>query len=71
MNYLWLNSFLTSSSVFSGFQSGFRVLHSTKTALVNVTNDLLLDADRDDCSILVVLDISAALQLTRASSYIT
>ena len=41
-------------------QSAYRQGHSTETALLKITNDLLLKMDNQQTSLLVLLDMSAA-----------
>lgn len=55
-----LQTFLQSQNIFEIFQSGFKALHSTETALLRVFNDILLTADSGNSVLLVLLDLTAA-----------
>uniref|UniRef100_UPI003AAD8E98 uncharacterized protein n=1 Tax=Centroberyx gerrardi TaxID=166262 RepID=UPI003AAD8E98 len=55
-----IKSHLDSNNLYEPFQSGFRSKHSTETALLKITNDILLSADSGFLTILILLDLSAA-----------
>ena len=51
---------LTLHHLFPGTQSAYRKHHSTETALLKVTNDILFSMNRQHVSLLVLLDLSSA-----------
>ncbi len=55
-----LQAFLVQNDIYEKFQSGFKVNHSTETALLKVSNYILSLIDSDDSVILILLDLSAA-----------
>ena len=55
-----LQKHLQDNQLHEPMQSAYRPGHSTETALVRVTNDLLCAVDKQRAVILVLLDLSAA-----------
>uniref|UniRef100_A0A3P9BFF7 Reverse transcriptase domain-containing protein n=1 Tax=Maylandia zebra TaxID=106582 RepID=A0A3P9BFF7_9CICH len=55
-----LKDFLDENGIFEVFQSGFKTLHSTESALLRVFNDILLACDSGNHVVLVLLDLTAA-----------
>ena len=51
---------LHQNNILERFQSGFRAHHSTESALLKVSNYLLLSVDSGDCAVLILLDFSSA-----------
>lgn len=58
--YSQLLDFLNEHNILEVFQSGFKALHSTESALLRVLNDIFLATDTGDCVVLVLLDLTAA-----------
>ncbi len=58
-----LQSYLTANSVHEMFQSGFKALHSTESALLRVSSDIFIETDSGKSMALVLLDLSAAFDL--------
>jgi hypothetical protein len=55
-----LSKFILNNNLLSIFQSGFRPLHSTATALLKITDDIRLAMDRRQLTILTLFDFSKA-----------
>ncbi len=58
--FIRLHSFVESNSIFEKFQSGFRLRHSTESALLKVHNDIARFFDAKCPVILLLLDLMAA-----------
>ena len=54
-----LKEHMTEHSLCEGMQSAYKAGHSTETALVRVKNDILTSMDKNQCVLLVLLDLSA------------
>ena len=54
---------LTANKLHEPLQSAYTTNNMTETALLKVTNDILLDLDNHQCVCLVLLDLSAAFNI--------
>ena len=59
--FVQLNSYLGENDLHEPLQSAYKIFHSTETALLTVTNDIMLSLDKGENVFLVLLDLSAAL----------
>ena len=55
-----LTDYLLSNALMPDLQSAYRKNHSTETALLRVTSDIMLAADQGQVTLLALLDLSAA-----------
>ena len=55
--------FLKINNLFEVFKSHFREHHNTESALIRVTNDLLISSDKGLLTVLVLLDLGAAFDI--------
>ena len=54
------NNFLNTQGLYPQGQSAYRKCHSTETALLRVTNDIMMNMNRQHVTLLVMLDLSSA-----------
>ena len=54
------NDFLNTQGLYPQGQSAYRKCHSTETALLRVTNDIMMNMNRQHVTLLVMLDLSSA-----------
>jgi hypothetical protein len=55
-----LDAYIESNKLYDTFQSGFRKLHSTSTALINISDKIRRAKDEHKISLLILLDFSKA-----------
>ena len=58
--FLQVDNYMKRNDLYPSLQSAYRMNHSTETALLKVTNDILLNMNSQQTVLLVFLDLSAA-----------
>ena len=66
-----MDDHLSENNLHEPLQSAYKTYHSTETALVKVTNDILLALDKRQCVYLVLLDLSAAFDTIDHQVFLT
>ena len=64
---LQLEHYLSQNNLLDRYQSGYRMYHSTETALLKITNDILMNQNEQCSTALVAIDLSAAFDLVNHS----
>ena len=67
LKFLQLNSYLGENDLHEPLQSAYKTFHSTETALLTVTNDIMLSLDKSENVFLVLLDLSAVFNAVNHS----
>ena len=58
--FVQLNNYLGKHDLHEPLRSAYKIFHSTETALLTVTNDIMLSLDKGENVFLVLLDLSVA-----------
>ncbi len=66
-----LQHFLTSNCIYEVFQSGFKSVHSTESALLRVLHDIYLSTYSGDSVVLILLELSAAFDTVDHSTLLS
>ena len=66
-----INTHMMTHSLYPEFQSAYRKNHSTETAFVRVTNDILMKMNTQEVTLLVMLDLSAAFDTVNHNILLT
>lgn len=65
--YLQISSFIEENNILYMYQSGYRSMFSTQTALIRITDDIRLAMDKRRITILMLLDFSRAFDCVNHS----
>ena len=61
--YNQLSCYLNENNILSPFQSGFRLNHSSTTALLKLTNDILTSSNNSELNGAIFIDLTKAFDL--------